>query len=493
MTHGSPMIVIFGSTGDLAKRKLIPSLYRLLQRQELPPASPIVCLGRRNYSEQEYLEQLELDRFIPGSNPDVLTRLVANIRYELFDIETSTGKELQDILYRVRHQTDCSANVLFYLALPTTSFPAVAEIIRPLVTGSGWQRVVFEKPFGTDLVSAERLNHTIGSVLKEEQIYRVDHYLGKELVQNILFLRFANEIFSCSWNRDAIDHVQITVSETLGVEERASYYDRTGAIRDMIQNHLLQLLSFVAMEPPHTGEGNAIRDEAARVMLHIRPPVTQDVVRAQYEAGRIGAEDVAGYRDEVGVPGDSTTETFAALRLWVDTPRWDGVPFYLRTGKRLKHRYAEITVVFRQHQLEGLVRHDEPNRITIRIQPDEGIALAFNVRKPGDTHHTESVLMDFCHHCHFGPNTPEAYESILGSVLKGDPLLFTRWDWLRASWHYIDQVLDVAPVVASYPAGSEGPPEADALLGMDGRAWVTGNETSPDNRRQRLPQRSILP
>lgn len=472
MAPESQMIVIFGSTGDLAKRKLIPALYRLLEKGELTENSPIVCLGRRNYSRAEFLEHLQFESFIPDSDPDLLGRLLNSLYYRLFDIDNSSGTELQRILHEIRHETGCSANGLYYLALPTSAFSAVAGLIKPLAQESGWKRVVFEKPFGEDLESAERLNRTIGSVLKEEQIFRVDHYLGKELVQNILFLRFANEIFSCSWNRDAIDHVQITVSESLGVEDRAGYYDRSGAIRDMVQNHLLQLLSFIAMEPPHTGQPNAVRDEAARVMQNLRTPVTEDVVIGQYGPSQVGNQPVIAYREEEGVPPESRTETFVALQAWVDSPRWFGVPFYLRTGKRLARRYAEINVVFKQHQLNGLVRHDKPNTITIRIQPDEGIALAFNVRKPGDSIHSESVLMDFCHHCHFGPNTPEAYESIMASVLKGDPILFTRWDWLRASWHYIDKLREVTPPVVIYPAGSTGPGEADDLLSRDGRSWL---------------------
>ena len=358
--------------------------------------------------------------------------------------------------------------MLFYLALPTRFFARAAELIKPLLSEPGWKRVVFEKPFGEDLGSAEALNRDIESTLAEEQIFRVDHYLGKELVQNILFLRFANEIFSCSWSCEAIDNIQISVCESLGVEDRSGYYDGAGAVRDMLQNHLLQLLSLVAMEPPLTGDPNAIRDEAAAVLEKLRSPQQQDVVLGQYERGAVDDRDVVGYREEEGVRENSDTETFVALRAYVDTPRWKGVPFYLRTGKRLARRYAEINIVLKRPVLRGLAGQGGPNVISVRIQPDEGIALAINVRKPGSSGSTESVLMDFCHHCHFGPNTPEAYETILASVLRGDPLLFTRWDWLKASWHYIDRLRDVAPKVGQYVAGSDGPVEADALLETDG-------------------------
>jgi len=472
MANNSQMIVIFGATGDLAKRKLVPALYRLMQRGELAEDTAIVCLGRRSYSEVEFVEHLKLDHFIGDPNPPLLEQLIKSIHYRCFNLATATAQELQRMLQEIRQVSGCSTNTLFYLALPTSAFSRVASLIHPLIKEEGWKRVVFEKPFGEDLESAEQLNQAIVSVLSEEQIFRVDHYLGKELVQNILFLRFANQVFSCAWNSSAIDHVQITVSESLGVEERAGYYDRSGAIRDMVQNHLLQLLSFTAMEPPRSGQGNAVRDEAAAVMAKLRPAEPGDVVVGQYTEGRSGKEHYAGYLQEKNIPLDSTTETFVAVRVWVDTPRWLGVPFYLRTGKRLASRYAEIKVVFKQHQLNGLVQHDQPNMIIIRIQPDEGIGLAFNVRKPDDTDQSESVLMDFCHHCHFGPNTPEAYESIMASVLIGDPLLFTRWDWLRASWKYIDRLKGVAPPVVGYPAGSTGPKEADDLLESDKRSWL---------------------
>ncbi len=472
MAADTQMIVIFGATGDLAKRKLIPALYRLMQRGELSPETPIVCLGRKDFSDVEFIEQLQIERFIPSPETASLEQLYSCIHYLCFDLASGTAQELQRILQKIRIDSGCSGNTLFYLALPTSAFSRAAHLIHLLMREEGWKRIVFEKPFGQDLASAEQLNSDIGAVLEEEQVYRVDHYLGKELVQNILFLRFHNEIFSCAWNSSAIDHVQITVSESIGVEERAGYYDGSGAIRDMVQNHLLQLLCFTAMEPPRTGHGNAIRDEASAVLAKLRLPESDDVVVGQYGAGRVGEDECRGYLQEKDIPADSRTETYVALRAWVDSSRWNGVPFYLRTGKRLARRYAEIKVVFKQHHLNGLVLNDQPNSIVIRIQPDEGISLAFNVRKPGNSGRSESVLMDFCHHCHFGPNTPEAYESIMGSVLKGDPLIFTRWDWLRASWRYIDRLRAVAPPVVIYPAGSNGPGEADALIAADGRSWL---------------------
>jgi glucose-6-phosphate 1-dehydrogenase len=468
----SQLIVIFGGTGDLARRKLIPALARLRQQEKIPSDTPIVCLGRAVLNQAEFVEHLRQDSSARADERDLLSILSGSLHYHRFDLAEGTSDQLRTILEPIAHSCDCSGNILFYLALPTSVFSRAAQLIQPLLDAPGWKRVVFEKPFGQDLNSARQLNESIGSVLREDQIYRVDHYLGKELVQNVLYLRFANEIFSCSWNREAIDHVQITVSESLGVEERAGYYDQSGAIRDMVQNHLLQLLSFIAMEEPASGHGDDIREEAARVMQHLRPPGSGDVVVGQYLAGEAGGATLAAYRDEEDVPPDSTTETFVALRAFLDTERWQGVPFYLRTGKRLSQRYAEIRVVFKHHLLDGLTARNKPNSIVIRIQPDEGIALAFNVRKPGSFHESESVLMDFCHHCHFGPNTPEAYETILASVMQGDPLLFTRWDWLEASWKFIDRLKAAVPRLSFYRAGSAGPEAAERLLEADGKSWA---------------------
>ncbi|MCB2214917.1 glucose-6-phosphate dehydrogenase [Desulfofustis glycolicus] len=491
MTKPEPqMIVIFGATGDLARRKLLPGLLRLLRRGEVTDGMPIVCLGRRDILPSDFLERLQVERFLPGDEPELIERFSRLLHYRQFDLQTGTAEQLTEVLQAVARDYRCGGNKLFYLALPTGAFGAVADLIKPLVSGDGWLRVVFEKPFGADLDSAKRLNDSISAVLREEDIFRVDHYLGKELVQNILFLRFANEIFCCAWNRDAIDNVQITVSETLGVEERAGYYDHSGAIRDMLQNHLLQLLSFTAMEPPTSNDPDAIRDEAARVVEHLRPPETADVVLGQYGAGRIGDRDIRAYRDEDGVAPESVTETYVALRTFVDTPRWQGVPFYLRTGKRLAHRYAEIRIVYKQHRCDGLDTPGRANMIVIRIQPDEGIALAFNVRKPGSDNEAESVLMDFCHHCHFGPNTPEAYEAIMASAMRGDTLLFTRWDWLRASWRFIDRLRAVAPPVVAYQPGSTGPAEGERLPEADQRAWV---ETTPATRRVSVDPSAVRP
>ena len=472
MALQSQMIIIFGATGDLTRRKLMPALYHLLKKKQLTDCTPIICLGRQKISRDSFIEKLTVDTFIDDPDDAVLQDLLGRIEYLCLDVLKVKPVEFSAKIKAIRQKYRCATNSLIYLALPSSIFQKTAELISTLLDATSWQRVVFEKPFGEDVATARQLQQSISSVLHEDQIFRVDHYLGKELVQNILTLRFTNELFASSWHERGIDYVQITVSETLGVEKRAGYYDKSGAVRDMVQNHLLQLLSFVAMEPPAAGADDGLRDAAAAVIRQLRPATTKDVVLGQYGPGSIDSSAVVGYTAEDGVADESDTETYAALRVYLDTPRWQGVPFYLRTGKRLQHRYADIKVVFK-HQ--AATTPGQPNMIIIRIQPDEGIALAFNVRKPGDSDSTESVLMDFCHGCHFGPNTPEAYESILRNVMRGDHSIFPRWDWIEASWQYIDTLRAVAGLSVTYPAGSMGPAVADDLLRHDGRRWLTDN------------------
>lgn len=471
MTAESQMILIFGATGDLARRKLIPSLYHLVRKNRLTECTPIICIGRRVLSREQYISDLEVERFIGDAEPESVDRLLGRIEYVKFDAATETTEDFCIRIAATQEKYSCTPNMLIYLALPTKLFQQTANLIGALGSLNGWKRVVFEKPFGEDLESARHLNATIRTILEEDEIYRVDHYLGKALVQNILTLRFSNEIFSRCWDRGVIDHVQITVSETLGVENRAGYYDQSGAVRDMIQNHLLQLLSLVAMEPPGTDSSDSLRDRAVGVLHNLRPLAPEDIVLGQYGSGTVQSTQVPGYRMEKGVAEDSTTETYAALRVFVDTERWQQVPFYLRTGKRLKARHADIRIVFRQqhHVIGG---RGKPNVVIIRIQPDEGIALAMNVQKPGEEFATESVMMDFCHHCYFGPNTPEAYESILHNVMEGDRTLFPRSDWIEASWQYIDHLRATAATPVIYPAGSDGPDQAKQLLAVDGRQWL---------------------
>ncbi len=472
MTLESQMIFIFGATGDLNRRKLIPALYHLEKKQRLTACTPIVCISRKDLHQEEFIAHLSVEEFITELDPGVMENLLRRLEYVCFDMESGNTEDFVKAISRIQKRYGCTYNKLIYLALPTSVFQASAQLIGALDSKNGWIRVVFEKPFGADLTSAQLLNENIRDVLKEDEIYRVDHYLGKELVQNILTLRFTNDIFSGAWTNSAIDHVQVTVSETLGVEKRAGYYDKIGAVRDMLQNHLLQLLSFVAMEPPGEDSMDGLRDEAVAVMRNLRPLERTDIVLGQYGPGIIKSNPVEGYRSELGVAKDSITETFAAIRVHVDTGRWRGVPFYLRTGKRLGQRCADIKIVFKQRRRHIVGKDGEPNIIIIRIQPDAGIAMAFNVQKTGEEDSTESVLMDFCHRCHFGPNTPEAYESILYNVMEGDHSLFPRRDWIEASWEYIDRLRLIADPAVIYSAGSRGPAEADALLAADGRKWL---------------------
>lgn len=478
MTLESHMILIFGATGDLNRRKLIPSLYHLVKKGRLTDCTPIVCIGRKNLGREEFISLLSVQEFITGQDHRAVEDLLRRIEYLQFDMEREGPSDFAKAIAKIERRHRCTSNKLIYLALPTSVFQASARLIGALDCRGGWRRVVFEKPFGEDLPSAIELNGNIRNVLHEDEIYRVDHYLGKELVQNVLTLRFANEIFSGAWNSDSIDQVQITVAERLGVEKRAGYYDNSGAVRDMLQNHLLQLLSFVAMEPPAEGAVDGLRDEAVAVMRALRPLEKSDIVLGQYGAGTIEGDPVGAYLDESGVAEESKTETYVAIRACIDTKRWRGVPFYLRTGKRLRERYADIKIVFKKRRRYITGINGSPNIITVRIQPDAGIAMAFNVQKPGEEDNTESVLMDFCHSCHFGPNTPEAYESILHNIMLGDHSLFPRRDWIEASWAYIDRLRAIAAPVVGYPAGSTGPHEADGLLAADGRQWIDEKQSA---------------
>ena len=453
----SSMIIIFGATGDLTKRKLIPALYHLEKRGELPACMPIVCIGRRPYSREEFFGHLEPERFIKDAEDAVLQRLLERVTYHRVDLDTATPASFQRTIEQVESVYGCTKNKLFYLAVAPQLFDPIISLIAPLNQGEGYKRVLLEKPFGHDSASAAALQQSLTKAFAEDQIFRIDHYLGKALVQNIIAFRFSNALFEKGWSGEDIDYIQITAAETVGVETRAGYYDQVGAIRDMVQNHLLQLLSIVAMEPPKSLAAEDVRDETAKVMKKVR---LGKVVRGQYGAGK----GMHGYREEAGIAPDSSTETYAAFELFVDTPRWENTPFYVRTGKRLGQKYTRIDVVFKR---SGLFEASAPNVLSIRVQPDEGISFSMNAKQPTKGFLLEQVLLDYCHPCHFGPNTPEAYESLLHEVLSGEKTLFTRWDWLQHSWSFID-ALPQTPV-HGYPAGSDGPKEADDLIAP--RKW----------------------
>ncbi len=486
------VLVVFGADGDLTKRKLIPSLYNLASSQLLPQEFAVVGLARTPMSSADFREKLgrEIHEYATGPvDPALWDWLAQRLYYISGDFRDSHAyQQLQDLLVQVDKSRGTCGNYLFYLATAPSFF---SEIVRQLgvkgltlQTGSSWRRVVIEKPFGHDLASARALNHELRQVLDESQIYRIDHYLGKETVQNVLVFRFANGIFEPVWDRRYIDHVQITAAESIGVEHRGSYYEEAGALRDMVPNHMLQLVSFVAMEPPSSFDANAVRDEKAKVLRAIQPLTQTEVLRStvagQYAEGSIAGQRVPAYRSEPNVSPESKTATFVALKLFIESWRWADVPFYLRTGKRLPKRATEIAVQFKRPPFllfrKTPVDQLEPNLLVIRIQPDEGISLRFDAKIPGPTVHVGTVDMDFQYTKYFGRTTSTGYETLLHDCLAGDATLFRRADSVELSWKVMGPILDVWKALPSgsvpkYAAGTWGPREADELLQRDGRQW----------------------
>ncbi len=489
-------IVLFGASGDLTQRKLIPALYNLERDGLLPGKLAIVGFARREKTDDQFrAEMLEgvrkhARRFKEG---DALWEEFArSIFYHAASFEEPEGfRSLAARLDHLEGRLGLPPNRIFYLATAPAYFSTIVKGLESAgltrsgggAGADGWARVVVEKPFGRDLESARALNRELLQVLHESQVFRIDHYLGKETVQNLLALRFANGIFEPLWNQKYVDHVQITVAESIGVEGRGGYYDKAGVIRDMVQNHMLQVLSLVAMEPPVAMEADAIRDEKVKVLRATRriPPasVERHVVRGQYGPGTILGRGVPGYRQEEGVPLDSRTETYVALRLEIESWRWAGVPFLLRSGKRLPKRTTEVCIQFKKPPLhlfaESTACTVAPNALIINVQPDEGISLRFGAKVPGPDIEVRQVKMDFRYGSSFGVPSPEAYERLLLDAMGGDSTLFTRRDEVEAAWRIITDILDgwersgTPPV--EYPAGSWGPEEAGKLFeGVDG-SW----------------------
>ena len=485
-TPGPATLVIFGASGDLTRRKLLPALYRLSRDQRLPARFSIIGVAREEFGDdgfkQEFRESLR--EFAGLTDEDeVAHSLSERMRY--------VGGDFKDpALYQqvARHITemDSSGGVLFYLAIPPGAYPNVIEQLGAAglsgSTDGGWRRIIIEKPFGTDLQTARELNQIVHRHFDEEQVFRIDHYLGKETVQNLMAFRFANGMFEPVWNRRYIDHVQITAAETVGVERRAAYYEGAGALRDMVQNHLMQLLSLVAMEPPIAFTAESVRDRKLDTLLSALPFGPEHVVRAQYHAGWVTGAEVPGYREEPGVDAASTTETLVALKVQLDSWRWAGVPFYLRTGKRLPKRTTEIAIQFRRPPLQIFKRVSQssvaPNLLIVNVQPDEGISLRFEAKLPGTRMQLAPVMMNFRYGTAFGGTVPEAYETLLLDAMLGDPTLFARHDFVESSWALITPVherwrAEVHTELPAHEAGEWGCPEVDALIERDGRRWRT--------------------
>jgi glucose-6-phosphate 1-dehydrogenase len=487
------IVVLFGATGDLAHRKVIPAIYQLWRTNLLPHEFRLVAIGRRPYDDDSFRAEirtaLETHSRVLPLDEDAWTSFAERMTYQRLDFDDPAGFDsLATRLAALDTEHGTRGNHLYYLATQPSQF---AEIVAQLGRvgldherhDSGWRRIVIEKPFGHDLESAKKLNRDVGRVFRESQVYRIDHYLGKETVRNLLVFRFGNGIFEPLWNRRYVDHVQITVAESLGIENRGSFYEQTGASRDVLQNHLLQLVSLIAMEPPATFEANALRDEKVKVLRAISDVSTDpkhgEVVRGQYGPGWVAATQVAGYREEEEVDPESETETFVAAKLTIDDWRWSGVPFYVRTGKRLPKRATEIAIQYREvpHRLfkdEGV--EPDANLLAIRIQPDEGIMLRFGAKVPGLGLDVRSVTMDFGYGSAFNVDSPDAYETLILDALQGDASLFTRADEVEEAWGIVDPIVESwaaspAPDFPNYDAGTWGPAASDELLARDGRRW----------------------
>ena len=485
-------IVIFGASGDLTARKLIPAFYHLCKEKQMPSAFRIIGFARREKTDESWRAELRaaLDQFSRTQPVDenVWREFAASLFYCQGDItDAAAYKKLEELLTSFG-SAPLREKLLFYLATLPSQFGEVVEQIHRAgllnKEGSAWQRIVVEKPFGHDLASARALNRELTRFAHEQQVCRIDHYLGKETVQNILMFRFSNSTFEQLWNRNLIDHVQITVSEKFGVGQRGGYYEEAGALRDIVQNHLLQVLSLVAMEPPVSLESESIRDEKVKLLKSIRPLTPEDVarqvVRGQYFAGEVDGEPHPGYRQEPKVKPDSNVETFVALKLFIDNWRWSDVPFYLRTGKCLPQSASEVRVQFRPtpHVLFAAQcgQKLDPNAISLRLQPDEGIYLRFNGKVPGMSLGVRPVRMNFSYDAEFGAYTPEAYERLLLEAIAGDATLFIRRDEVETAWQIVDSIRadwDGKPLTNRefYAAGTWGPIAADDLLAQSGHVW----------------------
>ncbi|WP_408907183.1 glucose-6-phosphate dehydrogenase [Streptomyces cavernicola] len=485
---GPSGLVIFGVTGDLSRKKLMPAVYDLANRGLLPPGFSLIGFARREWQDEDFAQEVHDAVKQHSRTPfreEVWQQLSQGMRFVQGNFDDDEAFEtLKSTMQELDKAQGTGGNFAFYLSVPPKFFPNVVQQLKKhgLADQSegSWRRAVIEKPFGHDLASARELNAIVHEVFKPEQVFRIDHYLGKETVQNILALRFANTLFEPIWNRSYVDHVQITMAEDIGIGGRAGYYDGIGAARDVIQNHLLQLLALTAMEEPSSFDADALAAEKTKVLGAVKLPkdLSKHTVRGQYAAGWQGGEKVIGYLQEDGIDPASTTDTYAAMKLEIDNRRWAGVPFYLRTGKRLGRRVTEIAVVFQRaphspfdHTATEELGH---NALVIRVQPDEGVTMRFGSKVPGTSMEVRDVSMDFAYGESFTESSPEAYERLILDVLLGDSNLFPRTEEVELSWNILDPIeqnWDVSGKPAQYPSGTWGPVEADEMLERDGRSW----------------------
>jgi glucose-6-phosphate 1-dehydrogenase len=476
-------LVIFGASGDLTHKKLLPALYALAYRQLLPSRFAIIGVARSEGDDDSWREDMKQAVQQHGRDEfrqDVWDQLAARMHYLPTDFTDEGGEdELEKLVEHCDAENDLNGNRVYYLAVPPPAFPAIVDALGKRRGTKGWTRLIVEKPFGHDLASARELNSKLWEYFEEKEIFRIDHYLGKETVQNMLALRFANGVFEPIWNRQFIDHVQITVAESIGIEARAAYYEQAGAIRDIFQNHLLQLLALTAMEPPIDFHADSVHSEKVKVLKAIHTPGPKSVVRGQYGRGFIEGVEVPAYREEVGVAPDSMTETFVAAKLYVDNWRWADTPFYVRMGKRLARRETTIAIQFKraphppfeETSSEGL----RPNVLLVHVQPDEGVSLAIGAKVPGQGMLIRTVHMDFLYGGAFRTGMPEAYERLILDTMLGDGTLFTRADEVEEQWLLVDAIVAAwqrdRPAFPNYAAGTWGPPSSEELLRRDGRSW----------------------
>ncbi|WP_209125233.1 glucose-6-phosphate dehydrogenase [Alkalihalobacillus sp. BA299] len=487
-TKPKTTLVIFGATGDLAKRKLYPSIYNLFKANQLSEEFAVVGLGRRAWTNETIRETVSQSLIHKESNESV-EKFCEHFYYLPFDVqEKNSYHELNTLLSELETKHQIPGNRIFYMAMAPEFFGTIAENIKSegLKNTEGWTRLIIEKPFGHDLPSAKQLNREIREAFSEDEIYRIDHYLGKEMVQNIEVIRFGNAIFEHLWSNRYIENIQITSSETLGVEDRGGYYEKSGALRDMVQNHMLQMVSLLAMDPPLRLTPEEIRSEKIKVLRALRPVTHEKVsdyfVRGQYGPGQMDGEEVAGYRSEKNVDPNSFTETYVAGKLLIDSHRWAGVPFYIRTGKRMHVKSTEVIIQFKDLPMNLYLNNEEkvhPNLLIIHVQPEEGISLVLNGKKMGISGESVPVQLDYRNDGVDAGNTPEAYERLIYDCMLGDATNFAHWDEVDLSWTFIDAISKAWQSreidIHTYEAGSMGPKAADDLLAQDGNHWWSKN------------------